>query len=236
MWETDVYIEHYKLYFNGRIQQYLGFNNGGVARKTYELTKDFYSPLKILFRNFPKKISIYDLGGGGGDNYAKVKIQFPELAIDYVVDDSVKIWRATAHLRSQIRGRTDKLQHISELINKPKADVAFVIGTSSFIENFNLQYLLDKLENAPHYIYFDRTFFTLRDKSFDQQVKLKDSDAQSYRSEQIKHHSITKKSLKNQCDSLGYSIIKQGIMTPWILNSTTGKKFGFYQELVFEKQ
>jgi putative methyltransferase (TIGR04325 family) len=173
MWDSPEYIEHYRVYFNNLIVDHSGAKPSSYFRYFFKSIEKFFTPLNLLSKkNWEGVISVYDVGGGGGDNYVKIKPFLSNQKLHWVIDDNVEIWNSTKDLRSLIIKEQDLIQHFKP---SPKFEysILIIIGTISFINNFSFNEFIKRIGSKPMYIYINRTFFQSRKQIFVQLAELK---------------------------------------------------------------
>jgi putative methyltransferase (TIGR04325 family) len=235
MWESEEYLSHYNHNFSERLESSKKSKPENFFRKCYLQSKNLSSPLvklKKLMTNI-EKIQILDIGGGGGDNYPRIKEFFNSSTLNYVILDSKPIWDSSWNIRRRMLKETDSIAHYLDVKKDLRADVVVSIGTISFIPNFNLKLDIVAKGNSPTFIYLDRTFFQIRQKTFTQIAKLK-SSVNEWNLE-VEHYSHNRKDLINTFELEGYSLVSRGLVYPWVIKKKKGKAFGYYQELLFAK-
>ncbi len=235
MWESEEYLLHYNQNFSERLESSKKSYQESFFRKCYLQSKNLSSPLlklKKLLTN-EEQIRILDIGGGGGDNYPRIKEFFAGSTLHYVILDSKAIWDSSQNIRNRMLIGTDSIAHYLDVKKDLRADVVVSIGTISFMPNLNIKLDIVAKGNSPRFIYLDRTFFQNRRKTFTQIAKLK-SSVNEWNIE-VEHYSQNRKELINTLELEGYSLVSKGLVYPWMIKKKKGKAFGFYQELLFAK-
>jgi putative methyltransferase (TIGR04325 family) len=235
MWETEEYLLHYNRSFSERLESSKKGYSESFFRKCYVQSKNLTSPLlklKKLLMNY-EQIQILDIGGGGGDNYPRLKKIFNDATLHYVILDSKAIWDSSWNVRKRMMIENDLVEHFLDLERDLNVDLVVSIGTISFIPKFNLKLDIVEKSGSPKYIYVDRTFFQIKGKKFTQIAKL-ESSVNEWNLE-VEHFSHNKKELINTFRLQGYSLVSRGLPYPWIIKKKKGKALGYYQELLFTK-
>jgi putative methyltransferase (TIGR04325 family) len=235
MWDSPEYIDHYRLYFNNLIVDQSGAKPSSYLKYFFKSIEKFFTPLNLLSgQNWEDIISVYDVGGGGGDNYLKIKPFLSNQKLNWVIDDNIEIWNSTKDLRSLIIRERDLIQHF-KYSPKFEYSILIIIGTISFINNFSFNEFIKRIGSKPKYIYVNRTFFQTKKQIFVQLAELKKMDVASKTIFPIQHYSVTRNGLEKQAIDLGYQLLKRGFIFPWFLKHKNGIKFGFYQDILFRR-
>jgi putative methyltransferase (TIGR04325 family) len=235
MWESEEYLLHYNRSFSERLERNMKVYSESFFRKCYAQSKNLTSPLLKLKKILTKEeqIQILDIGGGGGDNYPRLKKFFNDITLHYVILDSKAIWDSSWNVRKRMMIENDLVEHLLDLKSDLEVDLVVSIGTISFIPNFNLKLDIVEKGASPKYIYVDRTFFQIKGKKFTQIAKLQ-SSVNEWNIE-VEHFSHNRKELINTFRLQGYSLVSRGLAYPWIIKKKKVKALGFYQELLFAK-
>ena len=235
MWESKEYLLHYNQNFSERLENQTKNCFIGLLRQYYIKSKNVTSPLLKLKKQFADHefVQILDIGGGGGDNYPRIKFFLSKTILHYVILDSKVIWDSSWIVRKSLSTENDTIEHYLDLKRDLKADVAVSIGTISFMPEFNLKLDIVEKSGSPSYIYLDRTFFQVKGKKFTQIAKLHSSVSKW--NLEVEHYSHNRQELISAFRREGYSLVSRGLVYPWIIKKKKGKALGYYQELLFLK-